>query len=259
MTTDSAQPAASLSDVRTARLRAATDFASSRWLQFEITDQRAFAFRGGQYVIVDTGLLLPDGRPRRRAYSMLSQDQSGAHFELGVFRLAGGLGCNWLHQLALNGELHFSGPWGKLAAPGADARGPVWVIATDSGPSAALGLCHGRSFEPHRARTELQIWTPSPDYFLDHAFIRSHAATCAALEFRTLGPIGSERRLAQIHEWALQLLARHVPEHVYLLGDGAVTRSIVKLLLEHGVDPARIQVETFFNHVERKPNATRAA
>jgi ferredoxin-NADP reductase len=258
METDSAQPAASLSDVRTARLRAARDFTSSRWLQFEVTDRRPFRFAGGQYLIVDTGLVLADGKPRRRAYSMLSHDLSTAQFELGVFKLAGGLGCNLLNQLALGAELRFSGPWGKLRAPLPDTRGPIWIIATDSGGSAALGLCRGRSFERHLACTRLELWTPAPHYFLDHAFVRAHAPACSELEFRALGPIGSAQRSAEVEAWATQLSAEGLPEHVYLLGDGQVTRPLLKLLSERGVDPARIQVETFFNHVERK-RSTQAA
>jgi len=257
METDSAA-APSLSDVRVARLRAASDFASSRWLQFDVTDQRPFSFHGGQYLIVDTGLVLSDGKPRRRAYSMVSHDVSTRHFELGVFKLAGGLGCTLLNQLALGAELRFSGPWGKLRAPTADARGPIWIIATDSGASAALGLCRGQHFERHLRRTRLQVWTPAPHYFLDHAFIRGQAAACSDLEFRTLGPIGSDRRLAEIKAWTTQLLAQGLPEHVYLLGDGQVTRPLLQLLTARGIEPARIQVETFFNHVERKPS-TRAA
>ena len=44
-----------MSDVRTAVLRAARDFSCSRWLRFEMSDERPLSFRGGQYVIVDTG------------------------------------------------------------------------------------------------------------------------------------------------------------------------------------------------------------
>ena len=48
--------------MRTAVLRASQDFACSRWLRFEVSDERPLSFRGGQYLIVDTGLKLPDGR-----------------------------------------------------------------------------------------------------------------------------------------------------------------------------------------------------
>jgi ferredoxin-NADP reductase len=242
---------ASLSDIRVAKLVAEQAFACSRWLRFELTDQRPLHFHGGQYVIVETGLTLPNGKPRRRAYSLLSDDRVHTHFELAVFQLAGGAGCASMCRLSLDSELHFSAPWGKLRAPQADARGPVWVIATDSGMSAALGLIRGRDFEPHLERTTVHGWTTSAQYFLEPAFIRARVSTRARLELGTLAPIGAEQRSDAVSARIQQLLAADEPEQVYLLGDGQVTRALQRLLCEHGVDPARIQVETFFNHVER--------
>jgi ferredoxin-NADP reductase len=249
---------ASLSDIRVAKLVDRAPFACSRWLRFELTDDRPLVFSGGQYVIVETGLTLANGKPRRRAYSLLSDDGVHTHFELAVFQLPGGAGSQLMGQLELGGELRFSAPWGKLRAPTDDACGPVWVIATDSGISAALGLIQARDFARRLARASIHVWTTSPHAFLDPTFIRARATTRAQLEFGTLSAIGSEQRQCEARERTRQLLADASPDHVYLLGDGEVARDLSALLIEHGVDPARIQVESFFNHIERKPAPARS-
>ena len=253
VTTKAPASVASLSDIRVARLVDRAAFACSHWLRFELSDARPLVFGGGQYVIVETGLTLANGKPRRRAYSLLSEDSVHTHFELAVFQLPGGAGSQLMGQLELGAELRFSAPWGKLRAPADDARGPVWVIATDSGISAALGLIRARDFAQQLARTSLHAWTSSPQYFLDPTFIRARATIDAQLEFGTLSAIGSQQRQFEARERTRRLLAHSLPEHVYLLGDGEVARDLSALLVEHGVDPARIQVESFFNHIERKP------
>jgi ferredoxin-NADP reductase len=255
VTTKTPPSVASLSDIRSAKLVDRAPFACSRWLRFELTDDRPLVFSGGQYLIVETGLTLANGKPRRRAYSLLSDDGVHTHFELAVFQLPGGAGSQLMGQLELGGELRFSAPWGKLRAPTGDASGPVWLIATDSGISAALGLIRARDFARQLARTSVHAWTTSPHAFLDPTFIRARATMGAQLEFGTLSAIGSEQRRFEVRERTRQLLAQASPEHVYLLGDGEVARDLSALLIEHGVDPARIQVESFFNHIERKPSA----
>jgi ferredoxin-NADP reductase len=253
VTTKTPPSVASLSDIRVAKLVDRAPFACSHWLRFELSDARPLVFSGGQYVIVETGLSLANGKPRRRAYSLLSDDGVHTHFELAVFQLPGGAGSQLMGQLELGAELRFSAPWGKLRAPADDASGPVWVIATDSGISAALGLVRARDFARQLARTSVHAWATSPNYFLDPPFIRARTTPGAQLAFGTLSAIGSERRQFESRERTRQLLAQASPEHVYLLGDGEVARDLSALLIEHGVDPARIQVESFFNHVERKP------
>jgi ferredoxin-NADP reductase len=247
---------ASLSDIRVAKLLEARAFACSRWLRFELSDQRPLHFHGGQYVIVETGLTLPNGKPRRRAYSLLSDDRVHTHFELAVFQLAGGAGCATVCDLALGGELHFSAPWGKLRAPQPETRGPVWVFASDSGISAALGLISARDFEPHLERSVVHGWATSAEYFLEPAFIRARVPARARLELQPLAGIGSEQRVREASARCQQLLAVGQPEQVYLLGDGQLARALHRLLCEHGVDPTRIQVESFFNHVERPASAS---
>jgi ferredoxin-NADP reductase len=248
-----------MSDVRLARCAAIERFERSSWLRFEVSDGRPLAFRGGQYVIVDTGLLLPDGKKRKRAYSILSADVDRTRFELGVFQLPGGLGCEWLTQLPLGAELRFSGPWGKLRAPETSGSGSVWVIATDSGASAALGLCRGREFAPHLARTRIHWWTTTPSYFLSPDWVRQRAPSCAELQLAPLSAIGSEARQTEVVTRTCELLRNDTPEQIYVLGDGQIARRLALALPDLGIDPARLQVESFFNHSERKSASIQAA
>src|SRR5689334_15400286 len=146
---------------KSARLLAAESVGSkARRLSFEMTDPAELGFVGGQYIIIDTGLTLPNGKAAKRAYSIASSDVDQTRFELIARRIDGGVCSNYLHELEVGATLKFSGPWGKfLPVPGngvypaADgvtpagvaipassvtpssrpaSDGATWVIATDT-------------------------------------------------------------------------------------------------------------------------------
>lgn len=244
-----------MSDVREARLRRAAAFASSRWLQLEPSDGRPLPHRGGQYVIIDSGLKLPDGRARKRAYSMLSSDADAHSFELGVYRLAGGEAAEYLWSLPLGATIRFSGPWGKLHVPEALAEhpGPVWIIATDSGASAALGLARSRAFAPLTERAALWHFRTERDAFLDDAFVRERVPHGMRFESAPIAAVHAPLRAAELtHFLAQRLHAEPLPAQVYLCGDGALARLATQQLVAAGMDEAAIQTESFFNHAEKK-------
>ena len=248
-----------MSDVRTAVLRAARDFSCSRWLRFELSDERPLSFRGGQYVIVDTGLTLPDGRIRKRAYSMLSPDTDSQHFELGVFKLAGGEGSELLNQLSEGSELRFTAPWGKLHVPDdLSARtGPVWLIATDSGMSAALGMLRGAALAPHLSRLQLWHFRTHADAYLSEAFLHDQLGPLADLCAEPLASVHAPLRSLELQHWLEARLnkAAELPAQVYLIGDGMLAREATAQLIAAGVPEAQIQSESFFNH-EKKTKLT---
>src|SRR6185312_5111517 len=77
------------------------------------------AFAGGKYVIVDTGVDLPNGKRAKRAYSLLAcdaRDPAVTRFRVAVLRLDGGPGSAALHAIECGAALTFSGPWGKHRA-----------------------------------------------------------------------------------------------------------------------------------------------
>jgi ferredoxin-NADP reductase len=247
-----------MSDVRTAVLRSARDFASSRWLQIELSDERPLIFQGGQYIIFDTGLKLADGRPRRRAYSMISADRETRQFELGVFKLPGGEGSGLLNELAAGSELRFTGPWGKLHVPDglASRPGPVWIIATDSGASGAMGLARSESLAPHLARVQLWHFRTHPDAFLSDDLLREKLKDATDLRSEPLASVQAPLRAMEMERWLQEqlALAGELPAQVYLTGDGLLARQTLAQLVAAGMSENQIQTESFFNH-EKKSKA----
>lgn len=247
-----------MSEARTALLRASRNFSCSRWLRFELND-RPLSFRGGQYVIVDTGLKLPDGRIRKRAYSMLSPDTDSQSFELGVFRLPGGEGSELLNELSEGAELRFSGPWGKLHAPeDLSARpGPVWLIATDSGMSAALGLLRGTALAAQLSRLQLWHFRTHADAYLSDAFVREQLGALADVCSEPLASVHAPLRSSELQHWLQERLHKsgELPAQVYLIGDGLLAREASAQLIAAGVAESQIQSESFFNH-EKKAKTT---
>lgn len=244
-----------MSDVRSAVLRRAEAFSGSRWLQLETSDGRPLPFRGGQYVIIDTGLKLADGRARKRAYSMLSVDSDAQRFELGVCRLPGGEAAEYLWSLPLGATIRFSGPWGKLHVPEAlpEQPGPVWVIATDSGASAALGLVRSQAFAPLTERAALWHFRSERDAFLRDDFVRERVPAGMRFESAPLAAVHAPLRAAELTHFLTQRLhAEPRPAQVYLCGDGALARLATQQLMAAGVPEGLIQSESFFNHAEKK-------
>lgn len=247
-----------MSDVRRAVLRDARAFGCSRWLRFELSDDRPLPFRGGQYVIIDTGLKLDDGRARKRAYSMLSPDSDSQHFELGVYRLAGGEGAEYLNTLELGTELRFTGPWGKLHVPEdlAQREGPIWMVATDSGPSAALGLLRSTAMAPLLSRVQCWHLRTHPDAFLSDTFLTEacgqlHGAETSALRCQPLASVQAPMRVAELEHWLKRRLEESRPAQVYVTGDGVLIRKATEQLMAAGIPEEHIQTESFFNQ-ERK-------
>jgi ferredoxin-NADP reductase len=244
-----------MSDVRTAVLRSAQDFGSGRWLRFELSDDRPLGFRGGQYIIVDTGLKLEDGRVRRRAYSILSPDAESGQFELGVFKLPGGEGSGLLNQLSAGSELRFTGPWGKLQVPDdlASRPGPVWIIATDSGASAAIGMMRSEALAPHLSRVQLWHFRTHPDAFLSDEFLRDKLGNVTDLRSEPLASVQAPLRAMELERWLQEQLAiaGELPAQVYLTGDGSLARQSIAQLIAAGMPEQHIQSESFFNHEKK--------
>jgi ferredoxin-NADP reductase len=225
---------------KTARVVAVTDVsASTRLLDLEPAERLDFV--GGQYLIVNSGITLPDGKLAKRAYSILSPDADQTRLTFAVKRI--GTASSWMHARAVGDEVPFSGPWGKLLADDARPR-PTRVIATDTGITAALGLVRGQGFAPQLATAEL-VWLVEDDsYFLPEPYLR--AALPAGLRYRraALPPVGHPERVAAA------LAAAGAPDEVaslFLAGDGDV---LYPLRERFAASEARL--ESFFNNPAKK-------
>lgn len=235
----------------------------ARRLEFEMTDPTDLGFVGGQYIIIDTGMVLASGKLAKRAYSIPSRDADQSRFELVARKIENGVCSNYLHQLEVGATLKFSGPWGKfLPAPAggendAPRSGKTWVIATDTGITAALGLLGAAAFREQLAHTTLLWLLPSDEDFVTRAFVRArveHVAGSEAaaglgpeLRFGTLPAVHHPERVAAglSHFEALQ--RGGTPDRVYLAGDGALLYPFAHALALTGLAESQVALESFFN------------
>jgi ferredoxin-NADP reductase len=190
-----------------------------RLLEFEPAEPLGFV--GGQYVIVNTQIVLPGGKIAKRAYSILSSDRDQRRFQIAVRRLGDGPGSTFMHSLSPGDEVLFSGPWGKFLPDDSRPRRTL-VVATHTGITAALGLVRGERFAPQLATTTL-VWLHR-DPFLSAEVAQSLIS--APID----DAIPAER-----------------PESAFLCGDGAVIYP-----LRDALAPADVKLEAFFNNPERR-------
>jgi ferredoxin-NADP reductase len=233
---------------KTARLESARMMGPDTRL-LELCMDEPLGFVGGQYVIVDSGLTLPSGKAAKRAYSLLSADTEQRRFRLASKRIPQGLVSGYLHGVTVGSEMRFSGPWGKLVPQPESSSGGTFVLATDTGITAALGLLQGARFRPLLGSTVLLWLRGAPDYFLPEAFVREQIpAGCAEVRIEPFVPIGHPERAAR----ARALFAQHVqragrPARAFVSGDGAVNYALLDDLLAAGVPATRDNLESFFN------------
>lgn len=212
--------------------------ATTRMLELE--PAAPLDFVGGQYVIVNSGIQLADGKLAKRAYSILSSDARQDRVSVAVKNIDGP-GSAWMHARAVGDVLPFSGPWGKWMPDDAQPRRTL-VVATDTGITAALGLVSARAFAPQRAAA-LLVWLAADDYFLPEAIVRAFLPAGVGWRRAELPPVGHPERLAAAAQ-ALENVGAF--DSVFLVGDG----DVVYPLRDRKFADARI--ECFFNNPQKK-------
>jgi ferredoxin-NADP reductase len=228
----------------------------TRLLSFRMTDDAVLGFVGGQYVIVDTGILIAGNKIAKRAYSIISADQEQHEFQLVVRRIGNGPGSNYMHCLAPGAEMKFSGPWGKFVANDGVESGRL-VFATDTGITAALGLLRSQATSNWGDRLKLIWFAQSNSYFLPFHIVmgaldRIGVRNMAIVE--APAPTNQDRI-----RMALGLIAHAIatepPASAFLSGDGDVIRPISELLIGAGLHNECIRSEYFFNSPQRRAAA----
>jgi ferredoxin-NADP reductase len=239
---------------KSARLIAAETLgAKGRRLAFEMIDPGELGFIGGQYVIIDTGLTLPSGKAAKRAYSIASTDADQRHIELIARHIEGGMCSSYLHQLEVGATLTFSGPWGKFLPAPAPQGAVTWIVATDTGITAALGLISGTAFRERRARTTLLWLSSHVDDFVSEAFVRGRVAelgpsgALGEMRVGALPPVHHPERVQAGLMFFQALLRSPAPERVYLAGDGALLYPFASALALAGLAESQVALESFFN------------
>ena len=223
----------------------------ARSVELELPEPLGFS--GGQYIIIDSGLVRPNGKAAKRAYSPISTDGEQQRVELVVKRIPDGLSSHHMHQLRAGDEVRFSGPWGKLTAPEAgvpelEPGGPrVLVLATDTGITAALGLVQSRHFRPLLQSTLLLWLRVDEDDFIPDGFVREHLPHGLSFRSRSFPPVHHPERLPIARALLTELLEGGAIHHARVSGDGVINYGLMGDFAAHGVALGRDDVESFFN------------
>jgi ferredoxin-NADP reductase len=192
---------------------------------------------------------LPNGKAGKRAYSILSGDEDQGILELATLRIPGGVVSNAVHALLPGDELRFSGPWGKLVAPdAASTSGPILVLATDTGVTAALGLLRSSRFAALLANTAFIWLRAEAAYFVPEAWVHARLpAGLGCVRIAMLPQIGAPERIEVARGSVLEAFGRDLPQRAFITGDGAVNYALLEDLSARGVAITRDEVESFFN------------
>jgi NAD(P)H-flavin reductase len=212
-------------------------------------------YRGGQYVIIDSGRTLPNGKAGKRAYSMLNSDAEQQRLQFATLRIPNGVVSDYLHGVGLGETVTFSGPWGKLGAKlEPNVVQPTLLVATDTGITAILGLLSSVSYRSALASTTLLWLRDSADYFLPEPWVKERlpqglGSTIFAQipNFKDPNRLGVVRTLIQEH-----FLSHSANGRAFWAGDGCVHYGLMDELNALGVAYGRDDVESFFNMPERK-------
>lgn len=111
-------------------------------LSLSLEEPEVLPWKAGQYVIVNAGVTLANGKPAKRAYSLFGGSGDHKSFQLAAERIEGGVVSTYLNALEPGSQLQFSGPWGKFQAPegGWNPGEKVIGVAFGTGITALLGL-----------------------------------------------------------------------------------------------------------------------
>jgi len=228
----------------------------ARAIELEVVEVEPLGWRGGQYIIVDGGFLLPNGKACKRAYSPVNDDRDPARLELWVMRIEQGPGSAFLHAVEPGREIAFSGPWGRLypdaSAPAAGGGGRILILATDTGITAALGLVRSAHMAPLLARTSLIWLRAQADYFVPESEVRARLpAGIGDLHLGLAPPIGDPDRLAHARAVVAERGGAAAFSQGFISGDGAVNYGMLDDLCAAGIPATRENVESFFNMPKR--------
>jgi ferredoxin-NADP reductase len=233
---------------RTARVvRASKPCPDSRLLELDLLDG-PLDFAGGQYIIIDSGKLLPNGKAAKRAYSILSADGEQRRITLAAMRIGEGPCSTFLGEVSVGTTFNFSGPWGKLKVPESAASGRTLVLASDTGITAALGLLRGQAFAARLPHAELWWLRSGARYLFDPDWLRTQLpGPLGSVHFGTLPADPNPERATIVAQLVQELGVAAPIEAAFLCGDGAINRAATDALLTAGLAPEHCLSETFFN------------
>ncbi|TGL36735.1 FAD-dependent oxidoreductase [Leptospira koniambonensis] len=222
---------------------------SSDIYQFEKADGLPFEFVGGQYIILNVGND-NDGKPIKRAYSILSSDSKTNSFQICVKRLGTGKASSILPELKPGSELEYSGPWGKFVGdPTWPSPGFSLILATDTGITTLAGLLLSKKFSD-RLDSTITVWlkTKEEDFLSENELRKILSGVSNFPNIFQIPPISDQNRVQSALDILKSILGDcTVPENVFLSGDGNILREVRSELVRLGTLESQIGMEAFFN------------
>ncbi len=216
-------------------------------LLLDLCATEPLGFVGGQYLILDSRIILPSGKAVKRAYSFLTGDAEQLRFQLAVKRIPEGLGSAFVHGLTAGTDISFSGPWGKFC-PREGASGRTLILATDTGITAVLGLLCATHFASLLPQTQLIWLRGSAEYFLPDEFVQQQIpAACGEVRIEAIPAVGHQDRIPHARAILHEVLSRGDLTQAFIAGDGAVNQVLFDDLVIAGVAVDKDHVESFFN------------
>ena len=225
---------------------------------FYMSVEEPLEFQGGNWIMLDPGIVLENGKTAKRAYSILSSDLNQREFTIAIKLLPQGIATNYIYSEAKVGsEFKISGPYGKeFCIKPDDSVKPLVVIATDTGITAALGIVLSNMTKEFLIKGCKLLWFREDDsYFLDTEFVKQQLPPSVSTNFR-VHKIASTHTPDERIIQASNILRNSLSSLVYpsklsdalffLAGDGTVLNSFEKIFLEERVKKEQIRMDIFF-------------
>lgn len=109
-----------------------------RTFRLRFPDGQGFAFRGGQFCMVE----VPDGsKIRKKAYSIASAPYESEYLDLCIKLVEGGLATNWFWSLKEGDRVRLGGPYGNFILP-EPLQHDLVLVATGTGLAPFRSMLH---------------------------------------------------------------------------------------------------------------------
>lgn len=220
----------------------------------DMVEPHELGFVGGQCILINSGIVMDNGKLGKRAYSLVSSDDTQNTFELLVKKIGKGVGSSYVHQLKEGDVFEFSGPWGKNKPIVNETKDKSTLfIATDTGITAILGLLKGEAYRKSLTEARL-IWITGKDnYFIPLKDMDQWIPKyCSYKMFTNISNSKEINRSLECVNNVENLNLEKLYDKIYVCGDGNVNSAIKTWFINKGYAREQIIAESFFHHERLK-------
>jgi ferredoxin-NADP reductase len=211
---------------------------TARVKTFELQLPMPSEYMAGQHFLVR--LTAPDGYRAQRSYSVATPPSDSGEIDLTVERLADGEVSTFLHdELMVGDTLEVRGPIGGWFVWNGET--PAVLVGGGSGIVPLMAMLRLARRTPDQQLARLIVSVRSPD---DVIYASELSAPDATIVYTRQAPPGADRPAGRITVGDLARLIRD-DDMIYVCGSARFAEGASSLLLDAGVDPARIRIERF--------------